>query len=304
MPNFADTNIAPATRTITYQVVNGGPIKTPTLTEPLFTSRVNPNFGSLSAIVSNVNSTYNAIVAQVNHRMSHHIQFSANYTWAHAIDFGQNQTTFTDTNDFLVPGNERVEKGNSIYDVRHRFVLRSIITAPWKKQGWVGVLANDWEMDPIYQVQTGLPYSVGVSGGAVPGALFSGINGSGGGFPARVDVTGRNSFHQPTTWVSDIRIAKHFRFQEKYELELIGDFFNLANKQNVTAVNTTGYFSRSSGTVPTPSGPVTCTANSPCLDYFNPDTGIFSSLFGTITNTNSNFVYSPRQIQIGVRVKF
>jgi hypothetical protein len=38
-----------------------------------------------------------------NKRFANHIQFNANYTWSHAIDFGQNQSTFSDTNDLLLP---------------------------------------------------------------------------------------------------------------------------------------------------------------------------------------------------------
>ena len=300
LPNFVDTNIAAATGTVTYKVVNGGPLKLSTLTEPLFTQRINSSFGAMTAIVSNVSSSYNALVVQVNKRMSNHIQFSANYTWAHAIDFGQNQTTFSDTNDVLVPGNIRLEKGNSIYNVPQRFVARAIMTSPWKKEGWAGILTNDWELDPIYQIQNGLPYTLSVSG-SPNGAVVGGINGSGGGFPNRIDVLGRNTFRQPMNWVTDIRVAKHFKIQEKYELELIGDFFNIANKQNVTGITNLGY-AIAKANVNTPSGPVTCTGAAPCLN-FNVDNN-FNPVFATITNTNSNFVYSPRQVQIGIRVKF
>ncbi len=79
-------------------------------------------------------------------------------------------------------------------------------------------------------------------------------------------------------------------------MELLTDFFNLANKQNVTGVNTTGYFV-STGNVATAGGTVACSAAAPCLN-FNTDNN-FNPLFGSITNTNSNFVYSPRQIQMG-----
>jgi hypothetical protein len=41
---------------------------------------------------------------------------------------------------------------------------------------------------------------------------------------------------------------------------------------------------------------VPCSAASPCLNFNAP--------FGTFTNANSNFAYSSRQIQIGVRFLF
>jgi len=169
--------------------------------------------------------------------------------------------------------------------------------SPWKFQGWAGQLLNDWTFSPVYQIQSGLPYSVNVSGNA-PGSTVSGINGSGG--TNRVDI-GRNTFTQPGTWIGDIRLSKAFKVREKYTVELLGDFFNIANKQNVTGVNTTGYFV-STGNVATPTGTVACSNAAPCLN-FNVDNN-FNPLFGSVTNTNSNFVYSPRQIQIGAKIKF
>jgi hypothetical protein len=276
LPGFVDTNISPVTNTVPYNVVGGGPLTVPSFTEQVFTARVNGNFGSMTDIFSGVNSSYNALITQFEHRMSHHIQFSVSYTWSHAIDFNQNATTFSDTNDLFNPFNLSLEKGNSIFDVRHRFVAHAIMTSPWKVAGWAGILANDWEFDPIYQAQNGLPYSLTTAGSA-PGGLNGGLNGSGG--DNRIDLIGRNTFRRPATWVTDVRLAKHFKVQERYDLELSGDFFNLANKQNVTGVNSTGYIISGNNVT-------------------------FSPTFGTITNTNSNFVYSPRQIQVGVRVKF
>jgi hypothetical protein len=287
LPNFADINIAPSTGTLTYQVIGGGPLKGP-YTTPVFGTRPNASFGAMTDIFSGVNSNYQALAVQVNHRMSHNIQFGTNYTWSHSIDFGQNESTFSDTNDLLVPFNLAADKGNSIYDVRQRLVLNAVINSPWKRSGWAGVFANGWGLSPLFQIQTGLPYSLGTSGNA-PGSLpfgGGGVNGSGGAF--RISAVGRNTFRFPTTWVQDLRVSKEFKFRERYGLELLGDFFNLANHSNVTNVSMRGY------SVATTGG--TCTALSPCLN--------FDPTFGRTTNINSNFSYSPRQVQLGLRVKF
>ncbi|HEY1525566.1 MAG TPA: TonB-dependent receptor [Candidatus Angelobacter sp.] len=291
LPTFVDTNVATnRISSVTYNV-NGGPLGTGTYTTALFQpfsttqARPNANFGSMSEIVSGVNSSYHALAIQVNHRMSHNIQFGANYTWAHAIDFGQNQTTFSSTNSFLFPNSIAAEKGNSQYDVPNRFVLNAIINSPWKKDGWMGVFANGWEFAPVFQIQNGLPYNLLVSGNApVPGPVPAGgvlgsINNSGG--TNRIDILGNNSFRLPMTWLTDMRIAKNFSIRERYKVELLTDFFNVANKQNVMSVNTTGY---------------TISGNN--LN-FNP---AFGSTFGGINN--SNFLYTPRQIQLGARVHF
>jgi hypothetical protein len=318
LPNFADTNICTAQGqgpgctnaipNITYLVTGNGPIPSgTTFSEPLYRQRINPNFSTMTDIFSGTNSSYHALVAQISHRMSHNIQFNANYTWAHAIDFGQNQSTFSDTNDTLLPINLpnaiAAEKGNSIYDIPNRFVVNAVITSPWKKTGWLGYLTNDWEVAPIYQVQNGLPLNLVTSGSpsilagtALQGGLGSGINGSGG--AARLAQIGRNNSRLPLTWVQDIRLSKSFTFQERYKVELMADAFNIANKQNITTENNTGYGivnpSVIAGT-PTPCTGATTTAVS-CLN--------FSPTFGTAGNSNNNFVYSPRELQLGVRVHF
>jgi len=324
LPDFVDTNLCTSSSlvtitstgatgancaapgAITYQVVNGGPLSGGTYTTTLFKpatatqSRLDARFSSKTDIFSGVNSSYHAAVVQVNHRMSHNVQFSASYTWAHAIDFGQNQTTFTGTNFLLFPNTIAPEKGNSQYDVPNRFVANAVVNSPWKKTGWAGWFVNGWEWSPVYQVQNGLPYTLSVVGNA-PGGAVGGINGSGG--TNRIDVLGNNSFRLPMTWLVDMRVGKNFTFKERYKLELIADFFNIANKQNVQGQNQTGYIIQSSGMVNTPSGPVACSAGLPCLS-FNVNSA-FSPLFGTTTSiNNSNFLYTPRQIQLGVRVHF
>jgi hypothetical protein len=305
LPNFVDTNLSAPTSSVTYRVLNGGPLGTAgSFTTPLFTGpRPNSAFGATTDIISGVISNYQALAIQLNHRMNHHIQFTANYTWSHALDNGVNGQTFTATNSVLNPFNLNSEYGNSIYNVPSRFVLTTVMESPWKAQGWAKYLVEGWSLSPIYQIQSGLPYSAFVSGNAPnPSPTLtltsSGINGSGG--TNRIDI-GRNTFSQPINWVADIRLSKHLKVTERYDLELLTDFFNIANKQNVSSVNTTGYFV-STGTVATANGNVTCSNAAPCLN-FNVDNQ-FNPLFGSTTATNSNFVYSPRQVQIGAKIRF
>jgi hypothetical protein len=132
-------------------------------------------------------------------------------------------------------------------------------------------------------VQNGLPYSLTTSGNA-PSTLFSGgagINGSAG----RRSIPGvqRNSFRVRNTQVVDLRLSKHIKIHERYEAELLGEAFNLFNHFNPTNQNTLGYS-------------VAGTTAAPVLN--------FNSTFGQITNANSNFAYTPRQVQLGVRFTF
>ena len=283
LPDFVDTNL-PTPTTYTYTVMDktgAGPLTSPTYTTLYYGgSRPNKAFGAMTDIFSGVNSSYNALSAQFNHRFNHFVQFGANYTWSHALDYGQNSLTGTASNSLLVASNLGLEYGNSNFDVRHLFTLNMVARSPWKVNGWMGELANGWELAPVFQAQTGLPYSMTVSG-SPSGSVASYINGGGG--SSRVDFLGRNSFRYPGTQVVDLRLSKTVAVGERWNVELIGEAFNLLNHVNVTGVNTQGY---SISTISTP------------------NTLTYNSAFGTVTSANSNYVYGTRQIQLGVRVKF
>ncbi len=295
LPDFVDTNINPASAgTVTYNVGTGGPLAGDTYTTTLYKGpRPNPAFGSMTDVFSGVSSNYNALAVRVNKRFTQNFELNYNYTWSHSLDFGQNSTTFTDTNDLLDPFNISKEYGNSNFDIRQRSVLSAILGTPWKKEGALGYLVNGWQVAPLYQAQSGLPFSL-VTSGSAPGGLSGGINGSGG--RSGIDAVGRNTFRLPRTQVVDLRLSKSFKFTERFGAEVIGQAYNLFNHVNATSANNTGYLISTSGTTTTSAGTVTCSAASPCLNFNAP--------FGSITNANSNFAYSSRQVEIGFRFLF
>ncbi len=295
LPDFVDTNINPATAgTVTYNVGTGGPLTGATYSTVLYKGpRPNTAFGSMTDIFSGISSNYNALAVRVTKRFSDNLQFNYNYTWSHSLDFGQNSTTFSDTNDLLDPFNIHNEYGNSNFDIRQRSVLSAIIGTPWKKEGALGYLVNGWQIAPLYQAQSGLPFSF-ITSGSAPGGLSSGINGSGG--RAGIDIIGRNTYRLPRTQVVDLRISKRFNFTERFAAEVIGQAYNLFNHVNDTSANNTGYIISTSGTTTTSGGTVACSTASPCLNFNAP--------FGSITNANSNFAYSSRQVEIGFRFLF
>ncbi len=302
LPGFADTNIAPSTSTLSYKVVDPtgkGPLTTSPYTTPFFSStRPNSTFGSMTNVFSSVNSSYNAMVIEANHRMSRNVQFSASYTWAHALDYGQNEATFTDTNDLLIPGCLKCEYGNSNFNVPNRFIVNAVINSPWHASGGLKYLVDGWQISPVLQIQNGLPYSLGTSGTA-PGGL-GGVNGSNGLY--RIDVIGRNTYHYPGTQVFDLRLSKSFNFTERFRAEFLASAFNLFNHVNVTGINTTGYFVTTSN-ISTPNGLVTCSSANPCLQ-FNYNSATLAPVFGSINNANSNWAYTSRQIELAIRFHF
>ena len=314
LPNFTDLNVNPPT-TVTYSVIDTtgkGPLANgSTFTSKFYGKNTTPNcssqrpncaFGSLTDIFSGVNSSYQGLVAQLNHRFSNHLQFNANYTWSHALDFGQNNQTATVANNLLDPQNIAAEYGNSITNIPNRLVMAAVVTAPWKYTGWKAYLLNDYEVSPSLQLQSGLSYSIGTSGtlttgftasGGTLSAIGQGANGSGyasgPGTTSRLPGFERNGFQQPKTTVVDLRLSKRVSVKERVKLEFLGEAFNLANHQNVTGVNTTAYTVGS--TTATKTNTLTYTTAVPT--------------FGATTFTNtSGFSFAPRQIQLGVRAQF
>jgi hypothetical protein len=109
-----------------------------------------------------------------------------------------------------------------------------------------------------------------------------------------------------------MRLEKQFNvnaFDKPYHLQLMGEFFNVANHQNVTSESTTAYnlSSNSSVTSGCSGELVTGQAQQECstLTYVpKTGSGVNASGFQAITNSGSNFAYSPRQVQLSLRVDF
>jgi outer membrane receptor protein involved in Fe transport len=311
LPDFVDTNLFPANGYVSYTVVDTtgkGPVPSGTVIRTPFyattdstNGRPDTKLGAKTDIFSGVNSNYEAAVFHVTHRFTNHLQFDAHYTWSHALDYGENNTTFTNTNSLLDPKNVRAEYGNSNQNVPNRIVMNAIYETPSTFHGFLGYLLNQYEISPSYQIQNGNGVSLNAtSSSSATGlivtdangnpianakAIASSINGSGG--TNRVPGYDRNYLNLPRTQILDLRLSKRFKVKEYGTIELLGESFNLANHVNVTGVNTTAYaYGVGTGSL----------ASTNTLNYNTP--------FFTPTSANGNFIYTPRQVQLGVRVQF
>ena len=255
----------------------------------------NPAYNSVTEVISNINSNYHALNVEVQKRANRLLSFDAHYTWAHALDFNQTAGTSASTNNWFDPlGNARANYGNSNNNIRHRAVGWAIFNAPGLKgHSPLTYLTNGWSLKPLVQIQSGLPYSLTV-GGTVPnqcyvaGCLEANSTGLGGTGITYIPQIGRNTFTYPRTINVDMRIQKDFTFAEKYNLQLLGEAFNLANHQNITGIQGSGYTLLTSQTNP----------NAPT------STLVYQPTFGTVTSANSNNVYQVRQLQLAARITF
>ncbi len=266
---------------------------------------LNTPYSAVTEVVSNINSNYHALIVEVQNRGNRYAQFDVNYTWSHALDFNQNQSTSPSANNWYDPwSNPRANYGNSNFNVPNRLVAWAMVTNPGTVKGILGYLLNDWHANPIVQWQNGLPYSAGISGSQPTTTLgnytytaaSSGMTGSGA--SSFLLQLGRNTFRYPDTLVVDLRLQKDIKVGQKLRVELFGEAFNLLNHLNVTGVSTTGYSITKNATT----GVYSLVYQS--LFNTGANAGVNAKGFGAVTNADSNFVYSQRQVQLGVKLDF
>jgi hypothetical protein len=314
-----------------YDSTGTGPVPSgTTYNVPVYNGLINPNFGAVNELMSNINASYNAMVAEVENKTSKLVQFDVNYTWSHALDFDQNETTTSLSSGWFDPYNidgyyKGGNYGNSAFNVGNRVVAWGLLNSPTVNTSnqFLKVVANDWSLNPVFQGQNGLPYSATIGSGYPSYSAYgSSWNGAGGNY--WIPYIGRNTYDQPRTLVLDMRLEKQFTIpvQDKpYHLQLMGEMFNLANHPNITGVNTSAYNSSSNSGVTktcsypqggtfgaiTGQGQIECSvmtyqprvANAGTIGNFNNQGG-----FGAATSANSNFAYSVRQVMLSLRLEW
>jgi hypothetical protein len=134
--------------------------------------RTNPNYGTMRVWENSVNSIYNSLQLTLTRRMSRGFALNANYTWGHAIDGGSDWHSGATSANGAAAGdaysldiaNQNLDRGNSTFDIRHRFVFNYIWELPWHKSqnGFAGHVLGGWQTSGLWSFQTGAhwtPYS-------------------------------------------------------------------------------------------------------------------------------------------------
>ena len=132
-------------------------------------NRLNQQYTTMNFRGSDGFNLYDALSVkfQTNNLFNKGLYFNANYTWGHAID--NNSSTFGEGgnsagqlgySDPYMPG---LDKGNSEYDIRHRFVFSGTWNLPWgsnSSNAFVKQALGGWQVSPIYAIRSGNPYTI------------------------------------------------------------------------------------------------------------------------------------------------
>jgi Carboxypeptidase regulatory-like domain/TonB dependent receptor len=225
-------------------------------------------FSDMDANYSTGTSDYNGLSANLRKRYSQHLEFLASYTWSHAIDDSTDLEATLTPQDSYYPD---LDRSTSLFDQRQRFVFSGVYqTGKVGGGGFKGKLLSDWTFAPLIEFGSGRPFNIitgnddnlqlssltgrpntfvnpactalgypAVASKYSPSGVFQEV------CPADYNGTllsldgnlGRNAGVQPWVVFNDFRIARRVYFTERYNLELIADMFNIANRYNVAAVS-------------------------------------------------------------------
>jgi hypothetical protein len=205
-----------------------------------FPGRLLPNFVRISLFESTANSIYHGGIFQANKRFSHNFQMLLSYTLSKAIDDTPDATSVVafssgdDAKQVQNPFNLRDDRGPSLTDIRHRFVVSWIWDLAYAKtleNRVARALLDGWLVSGIVTAHSAPAYSALVG--------FD-LNNDTNARTDRVPGVGRNTFRGFNLVSADLRLTREIRFGEQVKLHLIAEAFNLLNRANFRTISLGG----------------------------------------------------------------
>jgi hypothetical protein len=181
--------------------------------------------GAINEFQSAASSNYNGATVSINRRVARGTYFRLSYTYARAIDDGQDALVAGQPATVQNSFNPSTERGPSVTDQRNRLVLAfSAEPRPFHRgHELLGRFFNDWRISSVINYGSGRPVNASVSGDP---------NQDGNGLNDRLPGYSRNAFTGPDYATTDLRLSKMMRFRERYKLNFLAESFNLLNRDN------------------------------------------------------------------------
>lgn len=264
----------------TWQTTSSISCPFPPCINPL--NRPIPQLGAIDQFESAASSVYHGMTVSLHKRMSGGMYFRLAYTWAHAIDTGQ---------DALVAGapatvqnsySTKSERGPSVTDQRHRLTISAIEEPNPFVAGALATMFNHWKISGIMTYGSGRPANATVTGDS---------NQDGNYLNDRLPKYGRNALLGPDYASMDLRVARKVSLGGRYHLELMAESFNLFNRDNMRLGLTDNGFYNSAGHF------VRYTQQAGAAHY----PAYFQRPTSFMKPTAS---FAPRQLQLSLRLNF
>ncbi len=222
---------------------------------------------------SAASANYHGLFVEFQKQFSGNFAIAGNYTLSEAFDQVTDYNSDFRAFDQL---DDNPEYSLSAFDQRHKFVIYSIISSPWRNP-----VLRDFTLTPIIRANSGRPFNL------LAGSDVNGDRSTNGDRPL-LRLNGldqgaipRNVGKGPSFATFDMRLTRKIGFSETMSLDLTVEAFNLLNRLNFASVNNTvGAFF-----------PTTVDVRG------NPNVGPSSPLGFTSA-------FDPRRIQLGAKFRF
>ena len=240
--------------------------------------------GAIDEFQSAASSYYSGATLSINRRVARGSYLRLSYTYAHAIDDGQDALVAGQPATVQNSWNPSSERGPSVTDQRARFVLAfSAEPHPFHREHeQLGRVFNDWKLSSVINYGSGRPFNA---------TVFGDPNQDGNDLNDRLPGYSRNAFTGPDYATADLRLTRVIRLRERYKLNFMAEAFNLTNRDNQrVAITSNGMVASASTFVQS-----SVTANiAPYPGYYELPTNFMKP----------NAAYAPRQVQLGLKFIF
>jgi len=240
--------------------------------------------GSIDEFQSAASSYYSGATFSINRRVSHGAYLRLSYTYAHAIDDGQDALVAGQPATVQNSYDPAAERGPSVTDQRQRLVAAfSADPRPFHRgHELLGHFFNNWQISSIVNYGSGRPVNATVAGDP---------NQDGNDLNDRLPGYSRNAFTGPDYATADLRLTRRLRLNEHYKLNFSADAFNLFNRDNQRVAIT------DNGLV----------VNASTFVQNSVTTGV--ALYPGYYELPNNFMkpnaaYAPRQVQLAMKLIF
>ncbi len=299
LPGSSDLNIAPATVSRTFVVQGGdsypGLHTGQTFTVPLYTARRVPQYGPVTSVVSNANSTYHAGTVEMELRGWHSFEVRGSFTFSRAIDYGPQQGATPRENGQFDPFANGYDKGLSSLDFPVRFSGQLLYQSQFRaKSPRTRAALNDWHVSSIAFAGSGAPYSYGIFGGTRLNGGRESLNGSGG--ANYLPTVGRNTLRLPPRASVDVRLGREWT-SGSLKVSLFAEAFNALNQRSLSRVETRAFLLGTPASAGAPTPLIFQDAAAILTE------GLTAQPFGTPTSSTTS-LSRERQAEIGVRLVF
>ena len=240
--------------------------------------------GSIDEFQSAASSVYDGATLSINRRVSRGTYLRLSYTFAKAIDDGQDALVAGEPAEVQNSYDPNAERGPSVTDQRQRFVAAfSAEPRPFHRgQELLGHIFNDWKISSIVTAGSGRPVNATISGDPNQDGDYDND---------RLPGYSRNAFTGPDYASTDLRVVRKIHISSGYRLEFSADSFNLLNRDNQRVVITSDGLTAEATTF------------TPYSVYVNgvPYPGYYQQPQNFLKPTAA---FAPRQIQFGLKFIF